>query len=163
MTATSAGPHDQRRTSGGRSLCAKDFHPEAADFEQLAVEHMHVIRRSDVYESEDDGYLLRVRVGMGIRWVAPQQTDESEQDTEPDIKALIEADFAAEYQFADKLADESVHKFAEYNVSHHVWPYWREYLASQSERMRLPRVVLPTAQLPHHRHIHNAPDCSAME
>jgi hypothetical protein len=97
---------------------------------------------------------------MGIRWVVPQQPSEDEQTAEPDIKAVIEGDFLAEYQFDEKLADDCIHEFADHNVSHHVWPYWREYVSSQSERLRLPRVVLPTVQLPHHRRQTDVPNDS---
>jgi len=140
-----------------RSECAQDFYPKEADYSALEAQHMHSVRRVDTFAVQDDGYLLRIFVLTGLRWArsrndssTAEQTDDD--DDNADVRAFVEAEFIAEYRFRDELDTECLNEFAFKNASHHVWPYWREYLSSQVERLRLPRVTLPAVQLPHHRH-----------
>lgn len=134
-----------------QSRCAEGFYPQEADFNQLQSQQMHAVRRSEVFSTSDRQKLLRVMLVMGIRWTVPAvQEGGSEETVEPDIKALIEAEFVAEYWFTADLPNECLDAFAQKNASYHVWPYWREYLMSQSERLRLPKVMLATRQLLHH-------------
>ena len=120
--------------------CADDFDPKSTDLEKLLVQQMHVVRRSELVEIDSDGQLVRIYIRLGTRWVSP------EEDSEPDIKAFVEADFIAEYQVTSDLEQAAIDEFALKNASYHVWPYWREFLSSQCERLRLPRVMLPTVQ-----------------
>ncbi|MFM2477126.1 preprotein translocase subunit SecB [Celerinatantimonas sp. MCCC 1A17872] len=123
-----------------RSFCADDFDPKFFDLaDTLQVQKMHVIHKSETVDVEGEGRLLRVFVRLGTRWVLPQEE-------KPDVKAAIESEFIAEYQIKESLDQDCIDEFALRNASYHVWPYWREYLSSQCERMRLPRVVLPTVQ-----------------
>ena len=125
-----------------RAFCNEDFDPKSySEMEQLHVQQMHVVLKSETVQIEDDSELLRVSIRLGARWVIP-----AESEDEPDIKATIECDFIAEYQIKTGLEQECIDEFSLKNASYHVWPYWREYLSSQTERMRLPRVVLPTVQ-----------------
>ncbi|MEZ9466601.1 preprotein translocase subunit SecB [Vibrio breoganii] len=125
-----------------RAFCADNFDAKSySEMEQIHVQQMHVVQKSETIKIEEDGELLRVFVRLGTRWIIP-----SENTDEPDIKAAIESDFIAEYRMNTPLAQECIDEFSLKNASYHVWPYWREYLSSQCERMRLPRVVLPTVQ-----------------
>ncbi|CAK1760255.1 MULTISPECIES: hypothetical protein [Vibrio] len=127
---------------GARAFCADDFDPKSSsEMQEIHVQQMHVVHKSEMVQIEDDGELLRVFVRLGTRWIVP-----SENTDEPDVKAAIESDFIAEYRMNSPLAQECIDEFSLKNASYHVWPYWREYLSSQCERMRLPRVVLPTVQ-----------------
>ncbi len=124
------------------SFCANDFDPKSySEMEHLHIQQMHVVHKSETIQIEDDGELLRVFVRLGTRWVVP-----SDDESEPNIRAAIESDFIAEYRINSHLEQECIDEFSLKNASYHVWPYWREYLSSQCERMRLPRVVLPTVQ-----------------
>jgi hypothetical protein len=60
--------------------------------------------------------------------------------------AFIEATFVAEYSLNGKPEKEALDAFALKNASYHIWPYWREFLMSQSMRMNLPKIALPTVQ-----------------
>lgn len=131
----------QRRN---RSHCAQDFYPQEADFGELQSQQMHAVTRSQVFDAGNEEQLLRVMVIMGVRWIAPS---EQQDGTEPDVKALIEAEFIAEYRFTASLPNECLDEFAQKKAGYHIWPYWREYLMSQSERLRLPRVMLNTPPL----------------
>lgn len=122
--------------------CEDDFDPKSADsLEVLSVQQMHIVRKSEVIQVDGDGQLVRIYIRLGARWVSHQEEDE-----EPDIKALIEGEFIAEYLVTDSIEQEAIDEYALKNASYHVWPYWREFLSSQCERLRLPRVVLPTVQ-----------------
>lgn len=129
------------------SECVEGFCPQYEDFSSLHLQQMHIIKRAAVFETESADQLLQIQILMGTRWVV--STSIADQ---PDIKAFIEAEFVAEYRFkSNNIDQETIDEFAQKNASYHVWPYWREYLASQTERLRLPRVVLPTMQLGHHK------------
>lgn len=123
------------------AYCAEDFDPKSFnELESLHVQQMHSVHKSEIIEVEENGELLRVFIRLGTRWVSSQEQEE------PDVKAAIESEFIAEYQIKTSLEQDCIDEFALKNASYHVWPYWREYLSSQCERMRLPRVVLPTVQ-----------------
>lgn len=122
--------------------CVDEFDPKFAnEAEDLLIQQMHSLRKTEVVKIEGDGELLRIFMSLGVRWVVAE--DDVDQ---PDIKAFIEGDFIAEYQINSSLDQASIDEFAAKNASYHVWPYWREFLSTQCERMRLPRVVLPAVQ-----------------
>lgn len=123
-----------------QAQCADDFDPKSTGFDTLLVQQMHVVHRNELIEIDGGGQLVRVYIRLGARWVSPEEHDE------PDIKAFVEADFISEYQVTAKLEQAAIDEFALKNASYHIWPYWRELLSSQCERLRLPRVVLPTIQ-----------------
>lgn len=128
--------------------CEGDFDPKYnADFEVLAIQSKHFVQRAQVVELEDKKQLLRVHVDVGTRWF-----DEKAPDEASGVKAFIEAEFVAEYAMKTPLDKPSIDEFSLKNVSYHVWPYWRELLASQCARMNLPKLVLPTIQLAYNRH-----------
>lgn len=123
-----------------QSQCNEDFDPKTTELDELLVQQMHSVQKSEVLKINESGLLVRIYVRLGTRWVTPNDNEE------PDVKAFIEADFIAEYRMTEDLEQECIDEFAQHNASFHVWPYWREFLSSQCERLRLPRVVLPTVQ-----------------
>lgn len=128
--------------------CLRDFDPKyAAELEHLTVQQMHLVKQANVVELNDENRLLRVFVRLGARWVDPEEENE-----ELSIRAVIEAEFIAEYQMTDTLEQACIDEFSLKNVSYHIWPYWRELLSSQCARMHLPRLILPTVQLAQNRH-----------
>ena len=123
-----------------QAQCADAFDPKSTELDALLVQQLHVVHRSELVDIDGDGQLVRIYIRLGARWVSP------EDENDPDIKAFVEADFIAEYQLTAELEQEAIDEFALKNASYHVWPYWRELLSSQCERLRLPRVVLPAVQ-----------------
>lgn len=136
-----------------RSWLADGYEPK---YEQLIVDAQFMQRtvRSEVLEVEDDGHgkhdLFRVFVAFGIRWVTrPQKTrarKRAKKDTEPaepKVLGLIEATFIAEYEVTESIDKLALDEFALHNVPWNIWPYWREYVASQSSRLNLPKATLP--------------------
>lgn len=93
---------------------------------------------------EEHSYLFRVEIGMGVRYV-----DKSEchsEDDEPFVLAQIEASYRVDYVIDDhKLIDdqEALDEFSTLNTPHHIWAFWREYVDSQTGRMRLPKAMMP--------------------
>lgn len=121
--------------------CQEDFDPKRSSFDDLILQTKHLVKGSEQKKAVDtENPLFCVHLEMGARWV-----DKSSQEDEV-VKAFIEASFIAEYSIITSLKQESLDEFASLNASYHVWPYWRELLASQCDRMRLPRVMLPTVQ-----------------
>lgn len=61
------------------------------------------------------------------------------------VVAEITAVFVSEYAINcdDEIPQESVLEFGRLNVSHQIWPYWREYCQSTCARMALPVSILP--------------------
>jgi len=130
------------------ATCKNDFNPKyEADFDTLTVQHMHLVRQSTVLEVAEDTCLLLVFIRLGVRWV-----DLSEKNEELSVRAVIEAEFVAEYSMSQRLEQQSIDEFALNNASYHVWPYWRELLSSHCSRMQLPRLVMPTVQFAQNRH-----------
>lgn len=137
------------------SLLKDGFDPKYIDQnETLEVQLKHHISRAELLTLNDDGessQLFRVCVEMGARWLSEQVDDvdkqtSSKKNDAPEVKAVIEAAFVAEYLLIDEVEQEALNEFALKNASFHVWPYWREYLMSQCARMNLPKFALPTVQ-----------------
>lgn len=118
---------------------ADDFYPKYdPDVEKYEIQFKHFVRQSSIAEFEQDGKILRVTIDLGVRWI---NTNKSEEE-----KAKIEASYVVEYKIINELTDEAIEEFSLKNASYHVWPYWRELVSTNSEKMRLPRFMMPTVQ-----------------
>ncbi|EIC20336.1 preprotein translocase subunit SecB [Thiorhodovibrio frisius] len=127
--------------------CIGDFDPKySAEIERLSIQQMHVVKRASVAALDDESQLLRVFVRLGARWIDPEKKNE-----ELAVRAVIEAEFIAEYQMTATLEQSCIDEFSLKNASYHIWPYWRELLSNQCARMHLPRLILPTVQFAHDR------------
>lgn len=128
---------------------APGFVPALEDeLDNFTVQAKHLVRRFeviDVERGEDKFSLVRFFVEFGARFV-PKGVDLSAVKDEQ-IRAHIEATFVAEYRMDGDLEKAALNTFALRNTSFHVWPYWREYLSAQCQRMNLPKLVLPTVQV----------------
>lgn len=116
----------------------------AASFpDEHEVRYKHVIQKSlwGDYDGEDGNkHILRTFIELGIRYLASAENNESEA---PEILAQIEAVYVAEYLSEKDPGEEAIKTFVNRNASFHIWPYWREFVASQCNRMNLPRATLP--------------------
>ena len=134
--------------------CEGEFDPKYnADFGSLVIQFKHHVKQSMVVELDSQEKLLRVYVELCARWV-----DENIQDEANSVKVFIEAEFIAEYLMKDILDKISIDEFSLKNASYHIWPYWRELLSSQCDRMHLPRATLPMVQFANNRHSNPAQD-----
>jgi len=139
-----------------QATLSEDFDPKYdSGVEALIIQLKHVVTQSQVLEVEDGDQtqqIFRVFVDLGARWVeagSEEQGKAGETAPEPLVKAQIEATLIAEYALKEVPGKEALDAFALKNASYHVWPYWREFLSSQSQRMGLPKVVVPTVQFAH--------------
>ena len=116
---------------------------------------MRRLREAQIAQLDETQWLVRVFIELGVRLVDSRTEQEDES-----VRAYIEAEYVAEYTVDEELEQACIDEFALKNASYHVWPYWREFLMSQCGRMHLPRLMLPTMQLAHHRHneLHDATD-----
>ena len=104
------------------------------DFADIKAQTRNEVKQAMVMQLDNGQKMLRVQMDVAVRWLAKDEITE---------KALVEAVFAAEYLFSGVLEKASIDAFALNVFPHHVWPYWREYVASQSTRMSLPKLTLP--------------------
>lgn len=130
-----------------QTTCDDDFDPKyVQDIETLGIQQMQFIKQTQIAEIESGGFLARIFVLMGNRWTQP-----AAENIDPKIEMTIEAEFIAEYFMSSELDQACLNEFAQKNVIVHVWPYWREFLSSQCDRLRFARLVVPNFQLAHHR------------
>lgn len=133
----------------------KGFDPKYPQAERYIAQHKHRVARATFGELTNDdksqaGYLFRVYLDLGLRLLpasADSVTGDKALTEDTEVSATIEATFVAEYISAVDPGEEAIHAFAIRNASYHVWPFWREFVANQCERMRLPRVMIPTMSL----------------
>lgn len=128
---------------------ADDFEPKYYEnFDSLTQQNKHLVSKSSIIvvdgSDTDPDKVFRVHVEYGVRW-----SEASEQEGEQ--KAIIEAEFVVEYLMKKELNSDCLSAFALKNASFHVWPYWRELVSSQCERMQMPRIIMPTLQLASNR------------
>ena len=96
----------------------------------------HKVIRSSILESTDHKqHLLRVLLGYGVKWVSKEEPQ--------DELAIIEAEYIAEYRLKQRISDTAIDEFCLKNVGHNVWPYWREFVATTTQRLNLPTLTLP--------------------
>jgi len=147
------------RTSSAQ--VADGFDPTLEGVDGLTVQLKHLVTQAVVLEvtaAEDRVSLFRVSIELGARWVksrgqetsAETSADTSEGDA-VDVKAAIEATMVAEYEVTRDLDKDALDAFALQNAIYHVWPYWREFLASQCSLMNLPKLMLPVKQFASNR------------
>ncbi len=120
------------------------------EVDELLVQFKHVVTKTAVLELIGNGeeqQLFRVYIELGARWVEPHPEGERDGEFyETDAQARIEGIMVAEYIMQENPGKEALNAFAMHNASYHVWPYWREFLASQCVRMNLPKITLPAVQ-----------------
>src|SRR5690606_21656752 len=107
--------------------------------------YKHVVLRS-LWGSADDGsgpFVFRVYIAVGVRFVDKPADSISEASadsqtqiySDDNVLAQIEATYVAQYHSATHPGQDALEAFALRNASYHIWPYWREFLASQCARM----------------------------
>lgn len=130
---------------------ADGFEPKYYEsFDSLNQQNKHLVSKSSIItvdDTEDNTEnIFKVHVEFGMRW-----SEITEQSPEEEQKAIIEAEFVVEYTIMKELSADCLNQFALKNASFHLWPYWRELVSSQCERMQIPRIIMPTLQLANNR------------
>lgn len=132
-----------------QSFLAEGFEPRYdPGTEALTVKFKHAVTHTSVLEFDSEEgtiSIFRVFIELGARWI---QESGDGGDSPGDVpKAQIEGVMVAEYRMSSDPGQEPLKEFALRNASYHVWPFWREFLATQGLRMNLPKLVLPTRQI----------------
>ncbi|MBK1887902.1 MULTISPECIES: hypothetical protein [Marinobacter] len=112
---------------------------------RLQLKH-HVVESNliEIKGNESPFDIFRVYIDVGARLVLPGDK------TEERPIAQIEASYRVDYRITETSLIEdkaALDTFALENASYHLWPYWREFVMSQSLRMNLPKIALPVRML----------------
>lgn len=94
------------------------------------------VARQPVSGVDNARELLFVIVELGTRVKA-------RADSDPRVCFEIEADFVAQYELAERVADERIQQFAELDAVSDVWPFWRQHVFDIVQRGGLPPVEIP--------------------
>lgn len=132
----------------------KDFKFEEDNFH---IQQKFGLKTLEVKELNDQR-MAHFTFEAGVRWISEENSldtgsdDASNEDI--DIIAHVECSITVIYALKEELDKEALDEFGMRNCGIHVWPYWREFLTSSCDRLRLPRVMLPMTQfqaLPEHK------------
>lgn len=78
-------------------------------------------------------------MSAGVRYVVL----DAEVAEDEIVLAEIQASFCAVYRCSEPLSDNELREFVEHNVTHNVWPFWREHALRLSAEAKLPRPLVP--------------------
>jgi hypothetical protein len=100
---------------------------------------------SDTSEDESKTtYRYNYIYNVGIRCTdKTEESEESEESEEVKVHFEIKAKFKVTYISEVELDHECASEFAQYNVGHTVWPYWREYVQSSCSRLGIANIDIP--------------------
>lgn len=118
-----------------------DYSPISGD-QGPALQTKHLVRQTVVLEPvdlEDAPDLFRVYIELGVRWKHSEDAPGDDEDSWTEIGAT----YVAEYEKHQEVEADALTAFALHNASFHVWPYFREFVASQCQRMNFPKIVIP--------------------
>jgi len=129
--------------------------------EAISRQYRHIVEKSEMLVA-DDGVsakrYFRVHILLGYRWGVDQAagddvqtdtgdpTDQQKADRFHEL-GRIEGKYITEYEITEELPQDCLDTFALKNASFHVWPFWREFVASSCMRLNAPKQILPTIQL----------------
>ncbi|MCO4320997.1 hypothetical protein [Aliidiomarina quisquiliarum] len=114
---------------------------------KFIVEHKFGVNSFEVREVDKQTYVY-FKFEAGVRWIDKDDTvGEDKKSTENEkVLAHIECLLVGRYLMNKEQDENTLREFAVKNCGIHIWPYWREFLTSSCERLRLPKVMLPMTQ-----------------
>ncbi|WP_113905679.1 hypothetical protein [Aliidiomarina celeris] len=116
------------------------------DEQKFDIEHKFGVKAFELKDLQEQKAVC-FSFEAGVRWLSsPKRSNETDDDKDQQVIARIECVIVGCYLMKELVSEEALREFAIKNCGFHVWPYWREFLTSQSERLRLPRVMLPITQ-----------------
>ena len=117
-------------------FCIAERIVEEVDLKELQVQEKHDIK---VIEEKPVTRNFGVLHQFGFRCVRDSDDDG------PEVVVQIQADYLLKYQLKNRrgISKKEVRSFSEINTIVHIWPYWREYVQSQTARMGLPSIIMP--------------------
>lgn len=130
-----------------------DFGQDSGE-QDPGLQTKHLVRQSVVLEpvgEEELPDLFRVYIELGVRWKSNEDPPTEEDGEGSNSWSEIGATYVAEYEIQQNLQPDALTMFALHNASYHVWPYFREFVASQCQRMNVPKLVMPMMRLASNR------------
>lgn len=136
---------------------ADDFDPVLEDRElkyQLRNSLVSVEQaETPLHEDRPDVVTYRFTIEAGMRMIRPYDVSDLPSETveldEPDVALEIVARFAVYFDSkSGDLCTECLHEFGRHNCIFQIWPYWREFIASQLGRAHVPVFTIPMYRLP---------------
>lgn len=112
-----------------------------ASAEQQARVSVRLERLDPDSASSEEPSLMQCSVHLGTRLVA---TDDEETDADAPIYVEIQAEYRVTYEITvEDLGEAAMTAFAEFNVIHNVWPFWRQHVFDLIQRGGLPKLGVP--------------------
>lgn len=139
----------QSRTS---AKLADEFLTRLEFPQHFSLEYRHLVSQTILGTPENgelEHYVFRVQLELGIRYLEAKRRKKKKASKKKTNKpaarvlAVIEASYIADYRCDENPGEEALDAFAQHNASFHVWPFWREFVANQANRMNLPKPTLP--------------------
>lgn len=133
-----------------------DYDPLRDSEVAMNIQHRHGVKKTArVQVPASEGYdafqIIRVHFDAAFR-LLPLELGDAKGDPQKLAEltiAEVSALFVAEYLItSDDLDADAIKEFCTYNVGYHVWPYWREFAQSSTDRLHLPRVQIPFYRVP---------------
>lgn len=85
--------------------------------------------------------LMQCSVHLGTRLVA---TDDEKTEVDAPVYVEIQAEYRLTYEITvEDLGEEAMTAFAEFNIIHNVWPFWRQHVFDLVQRGGLPKLEVP--------------------
>ncbi len=114
---------------------------ENTDFESMKVEELF---KFSLETGKGNSKSFKVLFHFGIRGVRAEDSKKSEKSEDKNIGFQIEAFYQLDYSLISKkgITKDDVRSFAALNSPIHAWPYWREFVHSQTFRMGLPTILV---------------------
>jgi len=112
--------------------------PNRENFE-AQQQHKRGIRYG-IQDSTHDGtsgQVLSVFVSLGTRLVESPPRDQTK------VYFGVEATYLVIYELVSPLSEEALKAFADFNVVHNVWPFWRQHVFDLIGQGRLPELQIP--------------------
>jgi hypothetical protein len=95
-------------------------------------------------DEEDNSYNVRGQLTLGISWFIDEEQTMEAVEAPFDLTLTIGADFI----FQPGREERFVRAWLNYNAAYLLWPYARAYTATITSLGRMPRLMLPTSQVP---------------
>lgn len=109
--------------------------------EQQARVTVHLERLDADSPNSETPSLMQCAVHLGTRLVAD---NDDEASADPVVYVEIQAEYRVTYEITvEDLGEEAMTAFAEFNVIHNVWPFWRQHVFDLVQRGGLPRLEVP--------------------
>lgn len=135
---------------GTKAVLLNNFDPKyARNLKSLQLQTMFFVDRSEfIMGNNEEDKLLRIIVRLGARWVDFHSSSPTDKTAIDDmICALIEADFAVEYSLNENFDQKTIDAYALSLAQKDIWPFWKEFLTSQTNRMNLHEVDMPVMNI----------------